>query len=327
LYAQPLCFRGKSGLGIAFTKPLPSRYSIYMNVVWHISMKVIVSILLTLIHLNLLGQPSEWNKDVIKKNKVKGVLVYTQVPKTNPDYFKEPKGLMLISETAFDKEGRVIQSNCKNCYIEEHKEGDCCADVIQKFFYKNEKLLRVEEMDFYKSTSLYAYDTLNNRRLVIRLDRKDERNKTKIEYFDIHGREISTIEIDFDDIWIEGDTVSQVFMSKTLTSYSQKTKTTEELGRGFGSKIERVKFETFKKSNDIDEIEKVFKSLDLSFLESRSKLTTHYDDRGREVKIVDENDGATLTTYTRAKNGLIKKEELVMPKFKFQYEYHYRFWN
>jgi hypothetical protein len=32
LYAQPLCFRGKSGLGIAFTKPLPSRYSIYMTV-------------------------------------------------------------------------------------------------------------------------------------------------------------------------------------------------------------------------------------------------------------------------------------------------------
>ncbi|UXE67204.1 MAG: hypothetical protein KA713_00950 [Chryseotalea sp. WA131a] len=208
-----------------------------------------------------------------------------------------------------------------------HREEGCCADVIQKFFYKNNRLLRIDEMDFYKSTSLFFYDSVNNRRLVIGLDRNDERNKTKIEYFDNQGREITTMEIDFDNILIKGDTVYQVFIRRILTSYKGQTKTTEEFGRGFGSNIERVKFDTFNKSNDIDEIEKIFQSLDLSFLESRSKLTTHYDDKGRELKIVDENDGTTLTTYTRNKNGLIKKEEKVMPKFTFEYEYHYRFWN
>ena len=290
-------------------------------------MKFTVSIFLTLIQFGLLGQPCELGKDDIKKNKVRDVLVYTRVPKTNPDYFVEPKGLMLISETIFDNDGKVTQSNCKNCHIEFHREEGCCTDVIQNFFYNNGRLVRVEKMDLYKSTSLYFYDTLNNRRLVIGLDRNDERNKTKIEYFDTHGREIWTMEIDFDNIWTKGDTVYQVFISKTITNYSRQTRATEDFGRGFGSNIESVQFETFKKSNDIDEIEKIFKSLDLSFLESRSKLTTHYDDKGRELKIVDENDGTTLTTYTRNKNGLIRKEEKVMPKFTFDYEYHYRFWN
>jgi hypothetical protein len=183
---------------------------------WHISMKFTVSIFLTLIQFGLLGQPSELDKDIIKKNKVRDVLVYTRVPKTNPDYFVEPKGLMLISETNFDKEGKVTQSNCKNCYIVTHREEGCCADVIQKFFYKNDRLLRIDEIDFYKSTSLFFYDSVNNRRLVIGLDRNDERNKTKIEYFDNQGREITTIEIDFDNIWVKGDTVYQVFIRKTL---------------------------------------------------------------------------------------------------------------
>ena len=290
-------------------------------------MKFTFSIFLTLIQFGLLGQPSELDKEVIKQNRVRDVLVYTRVPKTNPDYFIEPKGLMLISETTFDNEGRVTQSNCKNCYIETHREGGCCSDVTKKFIYKNNRLARVEEMDFHKSTLLYSYDTINNRRLVIGLDRNDERNITKIEYFDKQGREISTMEIDFDNIWVKGDTIYQVFISKTLTTYNQQTKTTEEFGRGFGSNIETVKFETFKNSNDIDEIEKVFNSMDISFLESRSKLTTHYDDKRRELKIVDENDGTTLTTYTRNRNGLIKKVERVMPKFTFELEYHYRFWN
>jgi hypothetical protein len=289
-------------------------------------MKITVSIFLTLIQFGLLGQPSELDKEVIKKNKIKDVLVYTRIPKTNPNYYLEPMGLMLISEMTFDNEGRVVQSNCKNCYFVTSEE-DCCADVIQKFFYKNDRLIRVEEMDFYKSTSLYSYDTVNNKKLIIGLDRNDERKRIKIEYFDIRGREISTLEIDFNNIWILGDTVYQIFIRNTLTKYNQHTKTTEKFGLGFGSNIEKVKFDIFKKSNDINDIEKVFNSLDLSFLESRSKLTTHYDDNGREVKIVDENDGTILKTYTRNKNGLIIKEHRVMPMFTFEYEYHYRFWN
>jgi len=290
-------------------------------------MKITATILLTLVCFGLLGQPSEWDREVIVKNKVKDVLVYTQVPKTNPDYFKEPIGLMLISETNFDKSGQVIRTNCKNCYYISDTDGDCCSDVIEKFFYKNDRLIKVEAMDFHKSTSLYSYDTLNNRRLVIGLDRNDERNKTKIEYFDQQGREVWRIEIDFDNIWVKGDTVYQVFISKTFTTYNQQTKTTEEFGRGFGSNIDRLEFEIFKNSQDIDEIEKAFKVLDLSHLESRSKLTTYYDDKGREKKIVDAKDGTALTTYTRNKNGLIKGEEKRMPKFTFEYEYQYRLWN
>ncbi len=288
-------------------------------------MKITATIVLTLVCFGLLGQPSEWDRKVIVKNKVKDVLVYARVPKTNSDYYKEPIGLMLISETTFDKSGQVAQTNCKNCYYVSH--GDCCPDVIQKFFYKNSRLIRVEEMDFHKSTLLYSYDTLNLRRLVIGLDRNDERNKTKIEHFDKQERQTWRIEIDFDNIWVKGDTVYQVFISKTFTTYNQQTKTTEEFGRGFGSNIDRSIFETFKNSNDIDEIEKIFTALDLSFFESRSKLTTYYDDKGREEKIVDERDGTTITTYTRNKNGLIKREEKRMTNDKFEYEYQYRLWN
>ena len=294
---------------------------------WHINMKITATIILTLVCFGLLGQPSEWDREVIAKNKVNEVLVYTRVPRTNPDYFKEPKGLMLISETTFDKSGQVTQTNCKNCYIISDTDGACCADVIQKFIYNYDRLSRVEEMDFHKSTLLYSYDTLNYRRLVIGLDRNNERNKTKIEHFDNQGREIWTIEMDFDNIWVKGDTVFHIFIIKTVTTYNRLTKTTEEFGRGFGSNIDRLRFETFKNSNDIDEIEKRFEVLGLSFLESQNKLTTYYDEKGREEKIVDEKDGTILATYTRNKKGLIKKEEKRMQKFTFEYEYHYRFWN
>ena len=90
-------------------------------------MKITATIVLTLVCFGLLGQPSEWDREVIVKNKVKDVLVYTRVPKTNPDYFKEPIGLMLISETNFDKSGQVIRTNCKNCYYISDTDGDCCC--------------------------------------------------------------------------------------------------------------------------------------------------------------------------------------------------------
>jgi hypothetical protein len=290
-------------------------------------MKFTVSILLTLIQFGLLGQPSEWNQATVKNNKVKEVLVYTKVPKTNPDYFKKPRGLMLISETTFDNFGRVTHYNCKGCYQVTDTDGDCCRDVVQNFYYAQGKLIRIEEMDFHKSTLLFSYDSLNHRRLVIGLDRNDKRNKIKFEYFDQQGREVTTMELDFGNTYTKGDTIFQVFITKVVSTYDKLVKTKEEFGGCFYRNMDKVKFEVFKTSTDINEIENTFKTLNLSFIEPRGKWTILYDDKGNEMEIADKNDDKFLTTYTRTKKGLISIEVIKKPAYTFEHVYHYRYWN
>lgn len=292
-------------------------------------MKFTVSILLTLIQFCLLGQPREWDQGTIKRNKVKEVLVYAKVPKTNPDYFKEPRGLMLISETTFDVEGRVIQSICRDCAIMTDTDGDCCVDEVQKFFYTNDRLSKIEQMDFHKSTRLFDYDTLNQKRLIIDLDRNDKRNGVELEYFDNQMRPIENIEIDFDNIWVKEDSVFYVFVNRTVSTYDKETKTKAEYLRVTAYNIDKSKFKVFKSSTDFNRVEEIYKSLNLSFEKPRNQLTTYYDDKGREIKVIDSIDEKPLTTYTytRNKGGLIKKEEKRMTEFTFEYEYHYRFWN
>jgi hypothetical protein len=300
---------------------------VYLRVVWYFNMKFTVLILLTLVQFGLLGQPSEWNQTTVKNNRVKEVLVYTKVPKTNPDYFKKPRGLMLISETRFDNFGRVTLHNCKGCYQITDTDSDCCTDVIQKFFYDKKKLARIEEMDFHKSTTIFSYDTVNRRRLVIGIDRNDKRSNVKLEYFDQKGREVSAIELDFGSTFTKGDTIFQVFITKLASTYDRLAKTIEESGGCFWKNMDRLKFKVFTSSTDINEIENTFKSLDLSFIEPRGKWTISYDENGNEIEIADRNDEKFLTTYIRTKKGLITKEIIKKPAFTFEHVYHYKYWN
>jgi hypothetical protein len=287
-------------------------------------MKFTVTIILTTIHFSLLGQPSwkkdfiEWDKEFIKENKLKEVLIYERIPKENPDYNKIPKGLRLSLEATFDIEGQLSRSNCKNCIItSDTTKGQCCADVIKTFFYDKNKLIRIEQIDFEKSTFLYYYDSLNLRRLIIEFNKYNNRNTLTLEHFDKNGNEINTIGIDFEHTSIY----------KTITTYVKLTKTIEEFGVDiWRDSYYTNKFEIFKNSNDFNEIENTFKSLNLDSLKPQDKQLTYFNDKKRVLKEVDQDDGS-IRTFSYSKEGLIEKVETKMTKFTKIWEYSYRYWN
>jgi hypothetical protein len=291
-------------------------------------MRFIVSILLmTLIQLSTFGQLSHWTQGAVIKNKLKLVLVYTKVPKTNPDYYIEPRGLMAISETKFDANGLVTEELCKSCAVRFHSDGAPNADVIQKYSYDKNRLIRIDKTSFDKSTSLFYYDTLKKRRLVIGLGKADERNEVKIEFYNNKNQEIETFEIDFKSIWDEGDSIYQVFLNKSMSTYKEITKTKKEFGYGFGTNLDKKRFKVFKNSFDFDEISKTFESLNYDHLELWNHLTTYYDSEGNELKVIDEKDKKPIREYKRDKNGLIKTERIHFPKYTFEHLYKYKFWN
>ena len=83
-------------------------------------------------------------KDVLHKNidiykGIESVKRYMVVPKTNPDYWTEPKGLMLMSEDFYDGQGRKIKTFCRNCDIVSHSPS---FDVVTNY-YNGQDLIRI----------------------------------------------------------------------------------------------------------------------------------------------------------------------------------------
>jgi len=295
--------------------------------VCHISMKFTVSILLAIIQFSAFGQLSQWIQGTVTKNKLKVVTVYTKVPKTNPAFYEKPRGLMQISETMFSQDGHVTEEICKDCAIRLHSDGPPSADEVDSYYFDNNRLVRIEHMVFDKSTSIFHYDTINKRKLIIVLDKDDKRKEVRIEYENSDNKEIASFGIDFDNIWIEGDSVFQIFLSKSISTYNGSTKTKKEFGYGGGTNIDKVRFEVFKNSLDFDEISRTFENIDYGHLELWNHQTTYYDNNNNELKIIDEKTGKPIREYKRDKNGLIKTELIHFPLYTFEHLYRYKFWN
>lgn len=289
-------------------------------------MKLSILVIITLAQFNVHGQLSQWTRRIITRNKIETVSVFQKVPKTNPEYYNEPQGFMAISETKFDFSGRVVEDICKNCAI----CFDCNrpdSDIDEKYYYEKGNLIRKEISRFERSTKLFYYDTLKNRILEIGLDKNRERNSVKVVYLNSEGKEISGYEIDFENASIRDDSVIQIFVTKFSAEYKKQSKTLKEFSYGFGTNIDRQRFEIFKNSSDIETICKIFEILDYRHLQLRRHTTTYYDDAGNELKKVDETDGTTINEYRRDKRGLILTEFTYWPKFTAKYVYRYKFRN
>lgn len=71
---------------------------------------------------------------------VESVKRYMVVPKTNPEYWTEPKGLMFMSEDFYDEQGRKIKTFCRNCDVASHSPS---FDVITNYYYNGQDLVRI----------------------------------------------------------------------------------------------------------------------------------------------------------------------------------------
>jgi hypothetical protein len=287
-----------------------------------------VAIFLTFTQLSLRAQQSEWSKDVVKKNKIKTVLVYQRVPDTNPAYYGNPKGMMLMSETNFDTDGKIIHSVEKDAEVRSDTQPNepSSADFIQDFIYKGERLIKIYEQGFDKYEISYLYDTINFKRLAFKSNKKNERIYTGLESFDNSWREISSIDINFEHIWEHGDSIIQVFFTKSVSEYARTKKMEKVFHYGFGKNIHKKIYEVFKRSSDFNKIQEAFQGIDLSFLQSLGRNITFYDRNGNELKTEDEATHTPYSIYTRSKNGLIIQKEVRFPLYTFIHEYQYVFW-
>jgi hypothetical protein len=292
--------------------------------VGHINMKSTVTILLTLIQFCVLGQSSQWDKNVIKTNKVDQVSIYAKVPKTNPAH-----PLKLKKQFLFDNEGRITESICKDCTQQFHRaDGKFSADVIEKYFYENGRILKIERKEFEESTDLFYYNKSGDRRLKVTTDNKGERVALELSHLDKEGRETLTYDIDFDVPYPFGDSVSQVFIDKSSTNYEsdkviRQTYNSDELVN-MGRTVHTSTFKIFSSSILPAEIENTLAALDLSFLKPWNKEITEIATDKIQVKNGETN--KVKTTYTKDQNGLIVQgvEDMGTWTSESVYEYTYR---
>ncbi len=92
--------------------------------------------------MQLQSQEIYWDPEVVKNNKVSKAMIYWEVPKTNPEYFTEPIGLMLMTEISFDEAGRIIREFHPNGMGAFHGPS---YDLIRTYSYTNGKLTKMRK--------------------------------------------------------------------------------------------------------------------------------------------------------------------------------------
>jgi hypothetical protein len=137
----------------------------------------------------------EWNQNILKKNKVEKISSYMVVPKTNPDYWIEPIGLMLISEFFFNENGREIKSVCFDCAMASHSDS---KDIKKTYFYDNDRLVRMSKIGFDTINEEYLYFENQLKNIELKVNNKGDRIGLNIIEMDKQGNELQRKEFDFD---------------------------------------------------------------------------------------------------------------------------------
>ena len=228
-----------------------SRHASCTNVVWHINMKFLSTIMLTLVHFVVFGQPGEWDIESIKANKVKEIRIAVEVPKTNPEH-----PFMLWWQGSFGRDGKIIESNCKHCIGRTHHRVNS-ADLIQKYYYDNGLLMKIDKLGFEESVITFTYDTIKDRIFEIITGNDGQRTSVAIQYLDKMGRKILLWRVEFDGAYEFGDSVAQVFFDKTEWQYQKQEFFTQKYNSdelvNMGSHIGKGDFSILQTSFEIDE--------------------------------------------------------------------------
>lgn len=99
-----------------------------------------VLLLFVLILFSCRNEKAGLYKNVEVYKDVESVKKYMVVPKTNPEYWTEPKGLMLMSEEFYDEQGRKIKTFCRNCDVASHSHS---LDVVTNYYYNGQDMIRI----------------------------------------------------------------------------------------------------------------------------------------------------------------------------------------
>jgi YD repeat-containing protein len=276
--------------------------------------KLKIFFVLVLMNFNSFAQIN-FNKNIICKNSIFKCTEYLVVPKTNPDYYKKPIGLMLKAEFFFDTNGNIIKYFSPNGAVTSHSES---KDLKECYFYKDNRIVGMSRVDFDSISVEYLYFDKVNKVYKIKTNDKNERIGLEFIYRDVDNeKEVKKIEIDFHNTT---QLNSFAHFNKSNIAYSKNTKkisssrkvvtiTTEQLNLfRISKKLELIENELIKmdKSDFIDEVD--FKVLFI------------YNNKNQLIK--ETSDGNTIEYFYNDKGLLISRvDKNKNYSFKSQYIY------
>lgn len=235
-------------------------------------------LILGLFHSLFVFSQEGWNQNVLKKNKVEKVSSYRVVPKTNPDYWTEPVGLMLISEIFFNENGREIKSTCFNCAMASHSDS---KDIKKTYFYDNDRLVKMNEIGFDTINIEYLYFENQLKNIELKVNNKGDRIGLNIIELDKQGSELQRKEFDFDSANELNDFNVYCHLTKKIYSENKIEETIQS--KSFRISMEDLKI--VKASKDLLEIEKAIDNFVKSAKSDRYKdFTTYFFDTKNTLK-------------------------------------------
>lgn len=255
----------------------------------------IVFVLLFL-SFNLLAQ-KDFNRSIISNNSILKCSEYLVVPKTNPDYYKKPIGLVLKAEFFFDINGNVIKYFSPNGAVTSLSES---KDLKEYYIYKDNRIVRMSRVDFDSTSVQYLY--FDKRYLICKIKTNDKNERIGIELIYSNSskeKELKKIEIDFHNTT---ELNNSVHLDKSNITYSKNIKKLK-VSRKLMS-ISKEQLYALKTSIDIEKIENLLNAIEKSIAIDTVNFETLsiYNEQKQLIKEVSE--GNTIE-YVYNKKGLL----------------------
>jgi hypothetical protein len=272
-----------------------------------------------------LSAQESFNQETMFKNKVEKISVYSPVPKTNPEYYNEPKGFMHVSDHYFNEVGQETNSICFSCSIASHSAS---RDLVKKYTYQNGQLINMRVTGLDTINVSYVYFPIKSCRLEIIANDDNERISLAVVYNDILGEEISRTGIDFRGVT---PTNHFVYIDRQKMLFSGKMKKVMSRNNLYSVTMPQVAI--LRSSGDlgaieecISEIKKQMSPYDINSKEFVAMYLMEYDASGNLIKNLynPDNPGRNdKVTYEYDKNGLLLKSAHYYEVFTDRREYRY----
>lgn len=255
-----------------------------------------ITFVLILLSFKLFAQ-IDYPENFIVKNKISKISKYLVIPKTNPNYYKKPIGLMLESEFLFDNKGHMISTFSPKGAVASHSDS---KDIKQYYFYKDDKIVKMSRVDFDSISIEYMYFDKEHITFKIKTNDKKERIGLELIYNDAsNGKEIKKVEIDFHNTT---ELNNSIHTYETNIIYSKNIKRTKKSRKLF--KISAQQINVLKSSFNIQEIDNELSKIEKGFLiDSVIFNTTYiYNKQNQLIKEISED---SSIEYFYNKKGLL----------------------
>ncbi|WP_123924616.1 MULTISPECIES: hypothetical protein [unclassified Flavobacterium] len=240
----------------------------------------------------------DFPRDIIEREKITKVSQYLVIPKTNPNYYKKPIGLMLKSETRFDNKGHVVSVFSPNGVVASHSDS---KDLKQYYFYKEDKIVRISRVDFDSISVEYVYFDKKNIIFKIKTNDKNERIGLELIYNDLsNGKELKKIEIDFHNTT---DLNHYANLYITNITYSKNIKNSKISRKLFS--ISKEQLNILKTSTEIEKIENELNQIESSSYISNVNFETLYLYNQQKQLIKEVSEDNTIEYFYNQKGLLI----------------------